>query len=130
MTTLPFPTNAPNRLIPSTATTPSWVPVDACQLPTGDVPMRIAALEDLFATAVKAIERAEPTRLRLTLAPDPAVAARAAELGAREADCCGFFTFTLTATTGHLTLDVTVPEARTVVLDGLAAQAAEAKTRS
>jgi hypothetical protein len=38
----------------------------------------------------------------------------------RETACCGFFTFTLTATEKALSLEVTVPEAHTAVLDALA----------
>lgn len=105
---------------------PSWAPVDACQLPSDERPMRLDAFDELFADAVRSLERPEPTRLRLELVPEPAVAARVAELAAREADCCGFFTFALTAVQGGLALDVTVPEARAGVLDGLAAQVAAA----
>lgn len=102
---------------------PAWVPAEACLLPTEDRPFRLAEFEDLFATAVSEIDRPEPTRLRLVLDPEPAVAARVAGLAAREADCCRFFTFTLTAAGDELTLEVSVPEERTGVLDGLADQA-------
>jgi hypothetical protein len=40
---------------------------DACSLPTADRPLRLAELEDLFATAVRAVDRLEPARLRLAL---------------------------------------------------------------
>ena len=101
----------------------SWVPADACRLPSAEQPERLAAFEDLFATALRSVERVAATRLRLGLSPDPAVAARAAELAVRESDCCGFFSFNLTASTGALTLEVSVPDNRIAVLDGLAAQA-------
>jgi hypothetical protein len=104
-----------------------WVPVEACRLPTVDQPMRLAAFESLFADAVTGVERVDAHRLQLTLAPDPAFAARAGELAVREADCCGFFTFTLTAVSGALVLEIAVPPVRGHVLDGIAAQAVAAR---
>jgi hypothetical protein len=83
-----------------------WVPADSCRLPTADQPLRVAQFDDLFATAVRSAPRVEPTRLLLELVPEPAVAARAAELAAWEADCCGLFTFTLTAADQRLQLEV------------------------
>lgn len=106
---------------------PSWVPLEACRLPNAEAPMRLAAFDDLFATAVTAFARPQATRLRLDLVSDTGVAARTAELAMREADCCGFFTFTLTAARDGLALDISVPPARTDVLDGIAAQAAGAR---
>jgi hypothetical protein len=47
------------------------------------------------------------------------VAARAADLTVRETQCCSFFGFTLTATGGGLTLDVTAPPEQIAVLDAL-----------
>lgn len=123
------PETAAPRII-SVSKAPSWVPADACRLPGDGQAARLAAFEDLFAASVLSVERAEATRLRLGLAPDPAVAATAAELAMREADCCGFFTFALTAATGRLDLDVTVPGPRAGVLDGIAAQAEAAQARS
>lgn len=105
----------------------AWVPADACKLPTAERPLRLAEFEELFATAVTGLDRPAPTRLRMALFPDPAVAARAAELSVRETGCCGFFTFTLTAVEHTLTLEVAVPRGRTEVLDGLAAQAETAR---
>ena len=57
---------------------------------------------------------------RFELTPDPAVAARTADLFTRETQCCSFFTFTLTATGGSLTLDVQVPSSQVSVLAALA----------
>lgn len=105
----------------------AWVPVEACRLPGDDQATRLEAFAELFAASLEAVERAEPTRLRLTLTHRPAVAAHAADLATREADCCGFFTFTLTVTRERLVMDVTVPDAHSKVLDGLAAQAEEAR---
>ncbi len=103
----------------------AWVP-DACTLPTAQRPLRVAAFDELFTEAVRGIERPAPSRLRLDLHPGPQIAGRAAELAARETGCCSFFTFTLTATSGGLVLEVTVPDSRTAVLDALAARAAAA----
>lgn len=115
-----------DRAPETAASEPSWVPADACRLPSGERPMRLDAFEELFAVAVRSLARPEPTRLRFELVPGPTVAARAAELAAREADCCGFFAFALTVAQGRLVLEATVPRNRTGVLDGLAAQAAAA----
>lgn len=91
---------------------------DACTLPTAAQPVRLGEIDDLLRTAVRSSERRGSTLLRLDLAPD--VAATVADLLVRESACCGFFTFTLTMTSGSLTLDVGVPPAHADVLDGLA----------
>jgi hypothetical protein len=104
----------------------SWVPAEACRLPSAEQPRRLAAFDDLFATALRSVERIHAKRLRLDLRPDPEVAAKAAALAVRESDCCGFFTFNLTAAQGALALEVSVPDDRVAVLEGLAAQAAGA----
>ena len=61
--------------------------------PAAERPRRAAEFDGLFAGAVRGIERAEPTRLRLDLQPGPRTAARAAELAAAETGCCSFFRF-------------------------------------
>src|SRR5262245_24630390 len=99
---------------------------EACTLPAADRPLRLAEFDDLFAAATRGVERPEPLRLRLELEPDPAVAARAADLAVRETRCCSFFTFTVSATDGRLSLDVTVPAAHAEVLDAMAARVAGA----
>jgi hypothetical protein len=103
----------------------AWVP-DACTLPTAERPLRVAAFDELFAEAVRGVERAGPGQLRLDLRAGPQVAGRAAELAAAETGCCSFFTFTLTVTGGGLVLEVTVPEGRVAVLDALAGRVAAA----
>src|SRR5690606_13382918 len=97
----------------------SWVPGDACTLPSAERPLRLAQFDELLAAAVRSVDRIDPTRLRLSLHSRPEVAARAADLAVRETSCCGFFTFTLTAAEQLLRLEVSVPETRTAVLDGL-----------
>lgn len=99
-----------------------WVP-RACTLPTAEQPLRVAEFDEMFSQAVRSAERVTPSVLRLGLDPVPAVAGRIAELAAAETGCCSFFTFTLTAASDRLTLEVTVPPAHSGVLDALAARA-------
>jgi len=98
----------------------------ACTLPAAELPVRLAEFDGLFAEAVRGVQRPVPERLRLVLAAAPAVAARAADLVARETGCCAFFAFTLTISDGTLLLDVAVPPAQAEVLDALASRAASA----
>lgn len=65
----------------------------------------------------------------LTLRPDASVAARAADLTARETACCSFFEITLTATGGQLTLQIRTPAAHIEVLDALVERARRARAR-
>ncbi|HEX6235413.1 MAG TPA: hypothetical protein VFZ63_19950 [Jiangellaceae bacterium] len=100
----------------------SWIPTE-CTLPTAEQPARMEAFAGLFAESVRTLERPTADHLRMTLEPTPAVAAHAAELAVREASCCLFFTFTLTADGDGLRLDVAVPARHAAVLDALAASA-------
>lgn len=101
-----------------------WVP-RSCTLPTVDRPLRVGEFDELFAHAVRGVERIEPGRVRLELEPTAEVAARAADLMVRETGCCSFFTFTLTATGGALQVDVSVPAEHIDVVNALAARAVE-----
>lgn len=96
----------------------TWVP-DACTLPTVEQPLRSTEFDELFRDATTAVERIDARRVRLVLRPEAQVAARAADLTVRETQCCSFFGFTLTATGGGLTLDVTAPPEQIAVLDAL-----------
>lgn len=100
----------------------------ACTLPTEQRPLRRAEFDALFADAVRAVERVDPLRLRLELAPDATVAARVADLAVRETECCSFFTFTLAATGGRLHLDVAVPAGQARLLEVLAERTAALAT--
>ena len=53
------------------------------------------------------------------------MAAQTANLFTRETQCCSFFTFTLTATGGSLTLDVQVQSSQVSVLAALARMAGD-----
>jgi hypothetical protein len=99
---------------------------DSCTLTADRLLLRQAEFSELFTETVAAIERPEPTWLRLHLHPGPQVAARAAGLAAAETACCSFFTFALTVAAGSLVLDVTVPVAQLPALDALAERATAA----
>ncbi|MEJ2855072.1 MULTISPECIES: hypothetical protein [unclassified Saccharothrix] len=103
----------------------SWTPltVAACTLPTAEQPLREKEFDDLFAASARSVRRLDPTGVRVDLDPTPEVAARAADLMARETGCCSFFTFALTATGDGLHLDIRVPDSQTAVLEALAARA-------
>ena len=104
---------------------------EACTLPTADQPLRRAEFDALFATALRAFDRTEPTRLRLTLGGGPDLEAGVRDLTARESECCSFFGFAVTSR-GHdlLDLEVTVPGNQIEVLDAMTARAAECQTQS
>ena len=113
-----------------------WVPVDACTLPTADQPLRLAEFDDLFTTALTAVERPEAAgRARLVLAGGDDLGDRVQRLADAETACCSFFTFTLTELTGEphgaaegteLALDIEVPAARADVLAALIRRAEQA----
>ena len=114
-----------------------WVAVDACTLPTADQPLRVAEFDDLFATALRTIERSDTAvRARLLLVGGDDLADRVQRLADAETACCSFFTFTLTPrTTGEaaayegtvLALDIEVPITRADVLAALVRRAEQAR---
>ncbi|MEV5833193.1 hypothetical protein [Nocardia sp. NPDC052112] len=104
-----------------------WVP-DACTLPTADQPLRIAEFTDLFAVALRRIERIAPTCLRLELAATHEGTAR--DLAARETSCCGFFDFSFaTAGPDAMAMDIEVPVSRITALDALADHATSTRLK-
>jgi hypothetical protein len=113
------------------------VPVEACTLPTADQPLRVAQFDDLFATALRAIERpAARHRARLVLAGGDDLADQVQRLADAETACCSFFTFTLTPLTADtsdadeanlLALDIEVPIPRADVLAALVRRAEQAR---
>jgi hypothetical protein len=101
---------------------------DACTLPTAERPLRLAEFDALFATAVRSIESVGPTHVRLRLAGPAGLTARVRDLTAREAECCTFFTFTVTPEPAEgevLTVDVEVPARYADVLASLGRRAVE-----
>jgi hypothetical protein len=89
---------------------------DACTLPTAERPLRLAEFDELFATAVRRVERLAPTHVRLHLTGPASLAGMVRDLAARETECCSFFTFTVTSHDDAVVLDVEVPPAYTDVL--------------
>ncbi len=101
-----------------------WAPVEACTLPTAERPLRLAEFDDLFATALQSIQRADTTHVRLLLAGDRALADRTQRLADAERSCCSFFTFGVsTPEPGLVAFDIEVPATYAEVLGGLAARA-------
>lgn len=98
----------------------SWVP-DSCTLPTEEQPLRTAEFHDLLANSVHDSKLIAPDHLQMSLTQEPGVAAKVADLAAREVQCCGFFNFSLTIAAGKLTLDLTVPQTHADVLAALVA---------
>jgi hypothetical protein len=105
---------------------------DACTLPTVEQPLRLAEFDTLFAAAVRAVEPDGPTRTRMRLTGPTGLAATVRDLTAREAECCSFFTFTVTpepADDGEaVILQMEVPDAYTGVLASLTDRAATIST--
>jgi hypothetical protein len=92
------------------------VPI-VCTLPSEQMTDRSGAWTEVLA---KAIER-EPTAagLRLRFDADPTVVATLAELAVLEAECCAFFSFTITVDGGGVWLAVDAPPDGRPVLDAL-----------
>lgn len=114
----------------------SWVPSDACTLPTEERPLRVAEFATLFAETLTRVERYDDAHARLCLAGAPGLDARVRDLVARESRCCSFFDFTVApaaqpgspAGPVEVHLDIRVPPSRAGVLAALveAAEAARA----
>ena len=113
-----------------------WVPVDACTLPTVEQPLRVAEFDELFATALRDLERGDAQRARLVLVGDPAMPARVQRLVDAESSCCAFFIFTVSRLEAHASaepgqvaveLTIEVPAARTEVLAALVTRAEQAR---
>ena len=97
---------------------------DACTLPTAERPLRQAEFDDLFAGTVS-VDRLSPQHLRLHLHGNADLESVVRDLAEREAQCCSFFTFSVSAAEpGQVTLDIEVPAARREILDGMATRAA------
>lgn len=112
------------QTVPTGQPADDWVPA-SCTLPTTEQPLRVAEFDQLFATALHAVNRTDLTALHLLL--DATAEKTAVELTERETSCCSFFTFTFTpAGDGQVLLAATVPAAHNAVLDALAVRAAAA----
>lgn len=111
------------------ASAEAWAP-DACTLPTVDQPIRLAEFDDLLGADALGVRRVNAGCVAIDLRPDHAVAARAADLAARESGCCSFFTFTLRITDGTTILEIATPAAYVTVLDALVARAQDSRSSS
>ena len=115
-----------NTSLPS----PGWGAPAECTLPTADRPLRVAEFDDLFATAVRSVTRESNVHATFELPAELAVAATAADLTARESQCCTFWLFTLTMAGGRVMLDVRVPPGKVAVLDALVVRAKAVSDRA
>lgn len=91
----------------------------ACTLPTVEQPLRQEEFATLCRTALRSQERLGDRQLRLTLAGGSDLAETVRDLARRETECCSFFDFTITSTSGVVVLDIEVPAGHSSVLDGL-----------
>jgi len=96
----------------------------ACTLPTSERPVRLAEFDDLFATALRRVERGGP-EVRMHLSGPTGLRDRVRDLTDRESSCCSFFAFALTGTDGDVVLSISVPPARREILEALARRAEE-----
>jgi hypothetical protein len=84
----------------------SELPVIACSLNAEELPARQLRWQAL--TERGHVERAPiPGGVRLTFQAGPGVEEELRELAALERECCGFASFEVGVTAGHVTLDVT-----------------------
>jgi hypothetical protein len=103
------------------------ITTDACTLPTGERPLRLAEFEELFARHLTDLSWAGD-RLRLSLAGGAGLRETVADLAARESECCSFFDFALSgSSSGAVVLDVGVPAGRREILEALAELAGGAR---
>jgi hypothetical protein len=90
----------------------------ACTLSPNEYAGRLDDFRQGVFQHLVAMERPEPTRLRLTLTGD-ADPERVGELLVREQGCCAFLGFTLTPGDGRLVADLEVPAEAAPTLDAL-----------
>lgn len=109
----------------------TWVPVDACTLPTVEQPVRVAEFDTLFAESLTDVEQLSPTSARFGLYGSALLAAHAQDLADRETGCCSFFDFTVTPTGADtVVMVITVPNEGREVLGALVQRAREARERT
>ena len=99
-----------------------WIP-EAYTLPTTERPLRRAEFDDLFAEDVLTVHESSPLEVRLELRAEPDVAARAAQLAAKETACFSFFRFDVVATDGRVAMVVSTESPHEVVLAAMAERA-------
>jgi hypothetical protein len=97
---------------------------DACTMPTGERPLRLAEFDELFATSLTRLT-AGRAGVCMHLHGDAGLRDRVLDLTARETACCSFFVFALHGTDAEVDLSISVPRERRNILDALAARATE-----
>lgn len=110
-----------------------WTAIADCTLPTAERPLRLADFDNLFTTALRAVQYpAGSSRARLMLAGGDDLGDRVQRLADAETACCSFFTFRLSplpaggAAGVRLALDIEVPAGRADVLAALVQRAEHA----
>ena len=85
----------------------SKIPI-ACTLETNELGTRVDEWAEMLRRATS--REMTDAGAHVTFARDAALAAELADLMAREVDCCGFFTFTLTVSHDTIVLGVSAPD--------------------
>ncbi len=93
------------------------VPI-ACTLTPTDAADRVGEWREFFRECVLAASLGTQ-ELRLTLAPNDAALTRAADLSAREKQCCAFFSFSIDIEPSNRVLVISVPAEAGAVLDDM-----------
>jgi hypothetical protein len=93
----------------------------ACTLATDARPDRANAWTELLNTAIE--RESTASGLRLRFAADPQLVGTVADLVVREAECCAFFSFTLTVDARGVWLAIDAPPDARPLLDALFAAA-------
>jgi DNA-binding transcriptional MerR regulator len=99
----------------------------ACTLSLEERPARANAWSELLAHATECESTA--TGIRLRFAADPQLMSTVSELAIREAECCAFFSFTLTVDARGVWLAVDAPPDGRPVLDALFATSGSGDTK-
>ncbi|MBT2517178.1 hypothetical protein J7E29_07010 [Streptomyces sp. ISL-90] len=97
---------------------------DACTLPTAERPIRLVEFDELLTDSVRSAERDSATHLTMRLQRDEDLEAVTRDFAAREAECCSFFDFTITADGNDIVLRIGVPPQHASILDSLQARSA------
>jgi hypothetical protein len=93
----------------------------ACTLSPEQVPGRLTDWRELVALATGRVKTEAGVRLAFPSSPD--LAGRVADLAAREAACCSFFTFVIGVGADALSLEIGAPPGATELVDSLLEQA-------
>jgi hypothetical protein len=90
----------------------------ACDLNPSERRAQLDEWRALWATSVIDADRVSPTRLSVRLVDDLGRLETTIRLAQREKACCPFFDFVLRIDPETITLDISVPEDATAILDG------------